>query len=173
MADNGARPDGDELAGVAARVGSHVAPVADGRGAKIALACSQFNGDITLRLLDGALEALVELGVAKADLAVAWAPGAFELPLLAEHLIRTREGYDAVIALGAVIRGETGHYDVVANECARGIQEVQLRLGVPVIFGVLTTNDRDQAMVRSAPDGMNKGRECAIAALEMAAVLRS
>ena len=112
-------------------------------------------------MLDGALEALGEAGADPRDVAVAWAPGAFELPLVARAFAHAGK-VDAVLCLGAVIRGATGHYDFVAGECASGIQQVQLETGVPVVFGVLTTNTLDQALERSEPDDTNKGREAAL-----------
>jgi 6,7-dimethyl-8-ribityllumazine synthase len=154
------------------RVGETLVGVADGRGVRVALACSRFNGGVTLRLLDSALEALSQAGVERGDLAIGWAPGAFELPLLAQAFATRTRPYDAVIALGAVIRGDTGHYEVVAGECARGVQSVQLATGVPIVFGVLTTNTVAQALERSRPDETNKGREAALTALEMVSILR-
>jgi 6,7-dimethyl-8-ribityllumazine synthase len=154
------------------RVGSLLFGSSDGRGARVALACSRFNGGVTLRLLESALEALSEVGVERADLTVAWSQGAFELPLLARALATGPHRPDAVVALGAVIRGDTGHYDLVAGECARGLQSVQLETGVPVVFGVLATDTVAQALERSRPDASNKGREAALTALEMASVLR-
>ena len=155
------------LADVAVKVGTSVEGNHDGRGRRIGVAAARFNGAITLRLLDGALGALAETGVERRDVVLAWAPGAFELPLLARLMIGASRPVDAVIALGAVIRGDTGHYDLVAGECARGIQDVQLRTGVPVVFGVLTTENLDQALARSLSDHTNKGREAALTALEM------
>jgi 6,7-dimethyl-8-ribityllumazine synthase len=131
-----------------------------------------FNGGITLRLLNGALDAFFEAGTDRRDITVAWAPGAFELPLVARGFALAGK-VDAVLCLGAVIRGETGHYDFVAGECASGIQRVQLDTGVPVVFGVLTTDTLDQALERSAPDETNKGREAALTAIEMVRLLRS
>jgi 6,7-dimethyl-8-ribityllumazine synthase len=154
------------------RVGETLVGVADGRGVRVALACSRFNGGVTLRLLESALETLAQAGVERADLAIGWTPGAFELPLLAQAFATGPRRFDAVITLGAVIRGDTGHYEVVSGECARGIQTVQLATGVPVVFGVLTTNTVDQALERSRPDDTNKGRESALTALEMVSVLR-
>ncbi len=154
------------------RVGQMLVGTADGRGARIALACSRFNGGVTLRLLESALGTLAEAGVERSDLALAWTPGAFELPLLARAFATGPRRFDAVITLGAVIRGETGHYEVVAGECARGVQAVQLETGVPVVFGVLTTNTVAQALERSRPDEANKGREAALTALEMVSLLR-
>jgi len=154
------------------RVGEMLVGVADGRGVRVALVCSRFNGGVTLRLLESALETLSAAGVERTDLAIAWTPGAFELPLLAKAFASGSRPFDAVITLGAVIRGETGHYDIVAGECARGVQDVQLATGVPVVFGVLTTNTVEQALERSRPDDTNKGREAALTALEMISVLR-
>ena len=157
---------------LAARVGRYLVGAVDGEGVRVALACARFNGAITTRLLEGALAQLFEAGVERADVTIAWTPGAFELPFLARTLAIGQRPVDAVIALGAVIRGETGHYDVVAGECARGIQEVQLTTGVPIVFGVLTVNTVAQALERSLPDETNKGRESAATALEMVQVTR-
>jgi 6,7-dimethyl-8-ribityllumazine synthase len=142
-----------------------------GSGLRIALACSRFNEAITERLLAGATDALVRHGVAPESIDVAWVPGAFELPVLALHLARTRR-YDAVVTLGAVIRGATGHYEVVAGQCAAGIARVALDTGVPVIFGVLTTETIEQAVERAGTKAGNKGFEAAVSAIEMANLLR-
>jgi 6,7-dimethyl-8-ribityllumazine synthase len=142
-----------------------------GAGLRVGIACSRFNGAFTWRLLEGALDALDECGVERDDVTVAWAPGAFELPLLARALVAG--GADAVVCLGAVVRGETGHYELVAGECAAGIQRVQLDTGVPVAFGVLTTEDSAQALARSTPGEANKGREAAAVAVEMARLLEA
>lgn len=155
---------------LAARAGWSLEASLDGVGLRIAVACGRFNGAITTRLLEGALDALEEHGVERRDIAVAWVPGAFELPLTA--LAFAEGSFDAVVTLGAVIRGDTGHYELVAGECARGVQDVQLSTGVPVIFGVLTTNSLDQALERSMPDATNKGREAALGAIEMVNLLR-
>ena len=154
------------------RVGHYLVGSTAGRGVRVGLACARFNGAVTVRLLNGALSALAESGVDRGDVALAWAPGAFELPLLARAFARSSRPVDAVITLGAVIRGDTGHYEVVAGECARGVQAVQLETGVPVIFGVLTTNTVEQALERSLDDETNKGREAVLTALEMVNVLR-
>ena len=154
------------------RVGDYLEGVPEGRGRRIGIAGSRFNGAITTRLLHGALDALHEAGVERSDISLAWAPGAFELPLLARYFASGPRAVDAVITLGAVIRGDTGHYEVVAGECASGVQSVQLSTGVPVVFGVLTVNTVDQALERSRPDESNKGRESALTALEMISVLR-
>lgn len=168
----------DELRGRVGRVlsGRDAGPGARsggiaGGGLRIAVACSRFNGSITWGLLEGALETLDECGVDRNDVTVAWTPGAFELPLLARVL--AERGAAAVVCLGAVVRGETDHYAFVAGECARGIQEVQLETGVPVAFGVLTTETEEQALARSGRGDANKGREAAHAAVEMARVLRT
>ena len=158
----------DEVRG---RVGEMLEGRPDGRGRRIGLACARFNGGITLRLLEGALKALSEAGVDRADVSLAWAPGAFELPLVARAFAGASRPVDAVVTLGAVIRGDTGHYEVVAGECARGVQDVQLSTGVPVVFGVLTTNTVEQALERSRRDETNKGREAAFTALEMVSLL--
>jgi 6,7-dimethyl-8-ribityllumazine synthase len=163
--------DPDELERLSARVGAALEGDREGRGLRIGLACARFNGLITTRLLAGCLDELFELGVDPADITLAWVPGAFELPLCARAFATAEAGYAAVIALGSVIRGETGHYDVVAGECARGIQEVAVVTGKPVIFGVLTCEHVGQALERSAPDETNKGREAARAAVEMARLL--
>lgn len=164
-------PDGapEELA---SRVGASVHGTTDGTGLRVGIACAEFNGGITLRLLDGALEALNEVGTDRRDVTLAWAPGAFELPIVARAFAHAGR-VDAVLCLGAVIRGDTGHYDFVAGECAAGIQQVQLATGVPVIFGVLTTDTLEQALVRSEPDHTNKGREAALTGVEMVRLLRS
>ena len=163
---DGARDD------IAARVGTSVEGSTDGTGLRLGLACAEFNGGITLRLLEGALAALADAGTDRRDVTVAWAPGAFELPLVARAFAHAGK-VDAVLCLGAVIRGDTGHYDFVAGECAAGIQQVQLATGVPVVFGVLTTDTLDQALVRSLPDESNKGREAALTAVAMVRLLRS
>lgn len=147
------------------------APELDGTGVRVAVVCGRFNDHITVRLLDGARAALTAAGVADEDVHVTWVPGAFEVPLAAKAWAES-DRVDAVIGLGAVIRGETGHYDFVAGECARGIQDAQLATGVPVVFGVLTTENLDQALARSGDDD-NKGEESAHTALEMVATLRA
>jgi 6,7-dimethyl-8-ribityllumazine synthase len=157
---------------VAARVGTQLLGEHNGTGLRVGVAGALFNGGITLRLLNGALEALAELGTARRDITVAWAPGAFELPLVARAFAQAGK-VDAVLCFGAVIRGDTGHYEFVAGECASGIQRVQLDTGVPVVFGVLTTDTLEQALERSEPDEANKGREAALTAIEMVRLLRS
>jgi 6,7-dimethyl-8-ribityllumazine synthase len=143
----------------------------DGSGLRIAIACGRFNDFITERLLAGALDGLVRHGVDDASITVAWAPGAFELPLVAKQLASSGE-YDAVICLGAVIRGATGHYEHVAGQSAAGIQRAQLDTGVPVIFGVLTTETIEQAIERAGTKAGNKGFEAAMTAIETADLIR-
>ena len=164
----------DPVRGEALRklVGTYLEGGHDGRGLRVAIVAARFNGAVTTRLLEGALAALDEAGVASSDVTIAWVPGAYEIPMMALSLADGPSAVDAVITLGAVIRGETGHYDIVAGESARGVQDVQLTTGVPVIFGVLTTNTVEQAMARSVPDSTNKGREAALSALEMVSLLR-
>ncbi len=169
--DLAALPDG-ALEDVGTRVGAQLEGGHSGTGLRFGIACARFNGGISLRLLTGALDALIEAGADRRDVTVAWAPGAFELPMVARAFARAGK-VDAVLCFGAVIRGETGHYDLVAGECASGIQHVQLATGVPVVFGVLTTETLEQALERSEPDHTNKGREAALAGIEMVRLLRS
>lgn len=143
----------------------------EGAGLRIAIACSRFNGQVTAPLLAGAISELDRLGVGERQRNVVWVSGAFELPLAAMALAKKR-CYDAVICLGAVIRGETSHYDFVAGECANGLQRVQLETGLPVVFGVLTTENIEQALDRAGGKVGNKGTEAAMTAVEMANVLR-
>src|SRR3974390_3364191 len=164
-------PEG-ALDDVSARVGASLRGEHNGTGLRVGVAGALFNGGITLRLLNGALEALAEAGTDRRDITVAWAPGAFELPLVARAFAHAGR-VDAVLCFGAVIRGDTGHYDFVAGECASGIQRVQLDTGVPIVFGVLTTDTLEQALQRSEPDESNKGREAALTGIEMVRLLRS
>jgi len=142
-----------------------------GDGLRVAVVCSRFNELVTERLLAGAVDGLVRHGVAEEAVAVAWAPGAFELPLVALRLAGSGR-FDAVICLGAVIRGATGHYEVVVGQCAAGVQRAQMDTGVPVVFGVLTTDSIDQALERAGSKMGNKGFEAAMTAIEMADLLR-
>jgi 6,7-dimethyl-8-ribityllumazine synthase len=143
----------------------------NGEGLRIAVVCGRFNDLITNRLLDGALAGLAIHGVKEDDVAVAWVPGAFEIPLAAKTFALTGR-YDAVVALGCVIRGDTAHFEYVAGPCAEGISQAQLETGVPIVFGVLTTENLDQALERSDLEGDNKGEESARTALEMVDLLR-
>lgn len=144
----------------------------DGSGKRVAIVCGRFNDLITQRLLDGALGGLAVHGVKEKDVAVAWVPGAFEIPLAAKTFAETR-AYDAVIALGCVIRGDTAHFEYVAGPCAEGLMTAMMVTGVPIVFGVLTTENLEQALVRSEPEGDNKGEESARTALEMANLLQA
>jgi 6,7-dimethyl-8-ribityllumazine synthase len=152
------------------KAANSVAGDVDGTGMRIALVCGRWNDHITNRLLEGAEKALAVHGVAEADVTLVWVPGAYEIPMAALALIENGHA-DAVVCLGAVIRGETSHYDFVAGECARGIQDVQLTTGSPVIFGVLTTENLEQALARSS-DEDNKGEESVRTAIEMVNLLR-
>ena len=143
----------------------------NGAGLRIAVAVARFNDFITDRLLVGALDGLKRHGVDESSITVARVPGAFELPLVCQRLAASGE-YDAVIALGAVIRGATGHYDFVAGQCASGLQSAQLATGVPVIFGVLTTDTIEQAIERAGSKAGNKGFEAAATAIETADLVR-
>jgi 6,7-dimethyl-8-ribityllumazine synthase len=137
--------------------------------ARIGIVAARFNSAVVDRLLDGALATLHRHGIADERITVVRVPGAFEVPLASQCLSAK---VDAVIALAAVIRGETPHFDYVAGECARGVAEVALAAGVPVIFGVLTTDDGEQAMARAGGARGNKGHEAAVAAMEMVTLLR-
>jgi 6,7-dimethyl-8-ribityllumazine synthase len=140
-------------------------PAGDGR--RIGIVVSRFNEEITTKLLEGAVECLVRHGVRFQDVDVLWVPGAWELPLAAERML-SLERYDAIVALGAVIRGETPHFDYVAGEASRGLAELQKEFVIPIGFGLLTTNDDAQAEARSGGAHGNKGWDAALAALEMA-----
>ena len=142
----------------------------EARARRFAVVASRFNEVVVERLIEGAVAGFVRHGVAEEDVDVAWTPGAFELPLAARRLAASRE-YDAVVCLGAVIRGETAHFDYVAAEAARGIQQAGLETGVPVLFGVLTTDTMEQALARAGGDHGNKGWDTAVAAIEMASLL--
>lgn len=152
------------------RAASSVQGDVDGQGMRIGIVCGRFNDLITNRLLDGASNGLAVHGVSEQDVTVAWVPGAFEIPLAAKTMAASGE-YDAVIALGAVIRGDTAHFEYVAGPCANGIQQAQLDTGVPIVFGVLTTENLEQALERSGEHD-NKGEEAAKTAIEMVDVLR-
>jgi len=139
----------------------------DGQGKKFGIVVSRFYESISNNLLDGALGALTKHGVADEAITVAWAPGAFEVPSVAKKMADSGD-YDAVITLGCVIRGETPHFDYVAGEAAAGVRQASMESGCPVLFGVLTTETREQANARSDPGPENKGADVAMAALEMA-----
>jgi len=145
-------------------------PDLDGDELRIAIVVARFNEDVTKRLLKGAQEALQKHNVDDDRTDIYWVPGSLELPVTALALAEKGE-HDAIVCLGAVIRGETFHFEVVAMQAASGLMQVQLDTGVPIAFGVLTTEDRDQALARSGPKN-NKGAEAAEAAIEMANLLR-
>jgi len=139
----------------------------DGRGLKMALIVSRFNEFISSKLLEGALDCLLRHGMKEDDVSVVWVPGSFEIPSVAKK-IALKKKVDAIIALGAVIRGGTDHYEYIASEVAKGIAHTSLETGVPVIFGVLTTDTIEQAVERAGTKHGNKGFESAMIAIEMA-----
>lgn len=138
---------------------------------KIGIVAARFNEFITSKLLSGAIDGLVRHDVREDDIEVAWVPGAFEIPLIASKMANSGK-YDAVICLGAVIRGSTTHYDYVCNEVSKGIASVSLSSGVPVMFGVLTTENIEQAIERAGTKAGNKGYDCALGAIEMVNLIR-
>ena len=150
----------------------HLQATPSGTGLRIGVALARFNQAVTDQLLAGTLDALVRHGVADDAIDVASVPGAFELPLCAQRLAATGR-YDALVCLGAVVRGETPHFEFVAGEAARGIADVARRHDLPVAFGVLTTDTIEQALARAGGERGNKGYEAAVTALEMVQVLRA
>ena len=144
----------------------------DATGLKFALVASRFNDFFVSRLLDGAVDCLVRHGAREEDLEIAWVPGSFELPLAARRFAEQGR-HDAVIALGAIIRGATPHFDYVAAEAAKGIAQTSVQTGVPVMFGVVTADTIEQAVERSGTKAGNKGAAAALAAIEMVNVLKS
>ncbi|GDX28894.1 6,7-dimethyl-8-ribityllumazine synthase [Actinomycetes bacterium] len=146
-------------------------PDVNGAGIRVGIIAARFNDHIVVALRDGALRALARVGVADSDIIEVWVPGAFEVPLAALTLAES-EKVDAVICLGAVIRGDTAHFDFVAGQAARGIQDAQLTTGIPIMFGVLTVENEQQAIDRSGPGLDNKGDEAALGAIEMVHILR-
>ncbi|MHB8293527.1 MAG: 6,7-dimethyl-8-ribityllumazine synthase [Acidimicrobiales bacterium] len=154
---------GDRVQRVEARLsGEHL---------QVALVCSRFNELVTGRLAEGARSQLARHGVSADAIFEVWAPGAFELPLVAARLARSAR-FDAIVCLGAVVRGATDHYEHVASQCAAGIRQAQLDTGVPIAFGVLTTSTLSEALERAGGKAGNKGAEAALSALEMANLLR-
>lgn len=139
--------------------------------ANYAIVVSRFNEFITERLLSGAVSGLKGHGVSEDDIDVVWVPGAFEIPLIASKLAHSKQ-YDAIICLGSVIRGSTTHYDYVCNEAAKGIAGVSMQTGVPVMFGVITTENIEQAIERAGSKAGNKGYEAALGAIEMVSLIR-
>jgi 6,7-dimethyl-8-ribityllumazine synthase len=147
------------------------APVLDGAGLRIAVVCGRFNDHVTVRLADGVRRGLAAAGVHTDDITEVWVPGAFEIPLTAKTFAETG-AVDAVVCIGCVIRGDTAHFDFVAGQCAQGLQQAGLDTGIPVVFGVLTTENLDQALARSQEQGAhNVGEESANTAVEMARLL--
>ena len=140
-------------------------------GIRVGVVCARFNDFIVSKLLSGCEDALVRHGVREEEITVAWVPGAFEIPLVAAKMAKSGR-YDAVIALGAVIRGSTSHYDYVCAEVSKGVAQAALASGVPVMFGVLTTDTIEQAIERAGSKAGNKGAECAQGAIEMVNLLR-
>jgi 6,7-dimethyl-8-ribityllumazine synthase len=143
----------------------------DAAGLRFGLVVGRFNEVVTSKLLEGALDCLRRHGASEDALTVVWVPGSFEIPLAADRLI-ARGGMDAVVCLGTVIRGATSHFDYVAGEAAKGIAQVGLKTGVPMLFGVLTTDTLEQALERAGSKAGNKGWEAALGAIEMANVCR-
>jgi 6,7-dimethyl-8-ribityllumazine synthase len=141
-------------------------------GKKFGIVVSRFNSFIAERLLDGALDTLQRSGTADDDIEVARVPGAFEIPLMAQKMVKSGR-YDAVICLGAVIRGATSHYDLVANEAAKGIAQVSLEHEIPLVFGVITTDTIEQAIERAGSKAGNKGSEAASVAIEMVNIFQN
>ena len=143
----------------------------DATGLRVGIVVSRFNGFIAERLLEGALDALIRHGAGDGDIAVVRVPGAFEIPLVAQKLAVAGK-YDAIICLGAVIRGSTPHFDYVASEVSKGVAQVSLKTGVPVAFGVLTTDSIEQAVERAGTKAGNKGFDAAMTAIETANLLK-
>lgn len=153
-------------------VGVHYEGNLLGEGLRFGVIVSRFNEFISHKLLDGAMDALLRHGVRPQDVDVAWVPGSFEIPLIAKRMAKS-EKYAAVICLGALIRGGTPHFDLIASEVTKGIANVSLDSGVPVIFGVVTTDNIEQAIERAGTKMGNKGFDAAVGALEMANLVRS
>ena len=139
---------------------------------KVGIVAGRFNEFITSKLVGGAMDGLLRHDVKDEDVDIAWVPGAFEIPLVASKMAKSGK-YDAVICLGAVIRGDTTHYDYVCNEVSKGIATVSLESGIPVMFGVLKTENIEQAIARAGSKGGNKGYDCALGAVEMVNLLRT
>lgn len=139
---------------------------------RIGIVAARFNEFITSKLVSGAMDGLLRHDVAEEDIHLAWVPGAFEIPLIASKMAKSGK-YDAIICLGAVIRGSTSHYDCVCSEVSKGIAAVSLETGVPVMFGVLTTENIEQAIERAGTKAGNKGYDCALSAIEMVNLIRN
>ena len=147
--------------------GKLVAP----NGMKVGIIASRFNEIITNKLLGGAVDGLVRHGVEENNITAAWVPGAFEIPVIAEKMAASKK-YDSIICVGAVIRGSTSHYDYVCNEVSKGISQVSMKTGVPVLFGVITTENIEQAIERAGSKAGNKGYDCALSAIEMVNLIK-
>lgn len=147
--------------------GKVVAP----QGMKVGIIASRFNEIIVNKLLSGAVDGLVRHGVDEENITAAWVPGAFEIPVAALKMAKSGK-YDAVICVGAVIRGDTSHYDYVCNEVSKGIAQVSMSAGLPVMFGILTTENIEQAIARAGSKAGNKGYDCALSAIEMVNLMR-
>ena len=143
-----------------------------GKGLKFGLVVSRFNEFFSKKLLEGAQDALLRHGVMESDIEIAWTPGSFEIPLIAQKMTQSKK-YNAIICLGAVIRGGTPHFEYIASEVTKGIAKVSLDSGVPVIFGVITTDTLEQAIERSGTKDGNKGFDAAVSAIEMANLVKS
>ena len=143
----------------------------EGKGIKVAIVCGRFNEFITSKLLGGAKDSLLRHGVAEEDIDIAWVPGAFEMPVVVQKLVK--KDYDAVITLGAVIRGSTPHFDYVCSEVSKGVAHASMESGKPVMFGVLTVNSIEEAIERAGTKAGNKGFDVATGAIEMVNLLRS
>ena len=140
-------------------------------GVRVAIVASRFNEIIVTKLLGGAVDGLPRHGVSKENITTVWVPGAFEIPLIADKLASSKK-YDAVIAVGAVIRGSTSHYDYVCSEVSKGIAQASLKNRIPVLFGVITTENIEQAIERAGSKSGNKGYDCALSAIEMINVIK-
>ena len=140
-------------------------------GIKIGIVAARFNEFITSKLVDGAIDGLVRHDVKEKDIDITWVPGAFEIPLIASKMAKS-EKYDAIICLGAVIRGSTSHYDYVCNEVSKGISAISLKYDLPVMFGVITTENIEQAIERAGTKVGNKGYDCALGAIEMVNLIK-
>lgn len=147
--------------------GKVVAP----KGMKVGIVASRFNSFIVQKLVDGAVDGLVRHGVEEKDIDVAWIPGAFESPIVAKQMAESKK-YDAVIVVGAVIRGATTHYDLVVNESAKGIAQIGLATEIPVLYGIITTENIEQAIERAGSKVGNKGYDCALSAIEMVDLIK-
>ncbi len=150
----------------------HYEGILIGKGLKFAVVVSRFNEFITTRLLEGARDALLRHGVEEKDINIAWTPGCFEIPLIAKRLAQS-EQYDSVICLGAVIRGETPHFEYVASEVTKNISKVSLDSGLPVIYGIITADTLEQAIQRAGTKEGNKGFLAAVSAIEMANLIKA